>query len=144
MELWRLLKPDAAATLDWGIVFPDLLHVCQGAPCGCSYRCNADKPPPVRAGTLQRGSYGNRAADARLPCGSRRILRQIFWMVCVGRTACTYYSHTDSCAGICFGQRLAAGKNQTVADICLDGCPVCVYGASLAEDTEPLERQLFY
>lgn len=144
MELWRLPEPDAASFMDWGIVFPDLLRFCKGAPCGCSYRCNANKPPPVRAGTLRCSSFGNRTADARLPRRSRRILRQVFWMVCLGRTACACFGHTDPCAGICFGKRLAAGKNQAMADICLDGCPVCVYGSSPAGDAGAVERQLFH
>ena len=143
MELRRLPEPDAAAFMDRGIVFPDLLRFCKGAPYGCSYRCNANKPPPVRAGTLRRSSFGNRTADARLPRRSRRILWQVFWMVRMGAAACACFGHTDSCAGICFVKRLAAGKNQTMADICLDGCPVCVYGASSAGDSGTVERQFF-
>ena len=144
MELRGLPEPDAAAFMDRGIVFPDLLHFCKGLPYGCSYRCNANKPPSVRTGTVQRRPFRNCTAGARLPRGSRRILRQIFWMVCMGRTACTCYSHPAPCAGVCFGQRMAAGKNQAMADICLDGCPICMHGAPSAGSTGALERQLFY
>ena len=93
--------------------------------------------------TLRRSSYGNRTAGARLPRGSSRILRQIFWMVRMGAAACTCFGHTDPCTGICFRQRLAAGKNQTVAGICLDDSTVCVYDTSFAGGAGAMEWKLF-
>ena len=142
LEFWRLSEPHDSPALDRRAIFPDLLHLSEGAPCSHPYRCNASHPASVQGGQMRRRPDRNLPADIRHIGGSCPILWPVLQMVCLGDAGSPCADHACSFNAVRFGERLVPGTVQALAGLLLDAVSVSLQVPSPSGRPGDLERKL--
>ena len=123
LELWGLSLPDAAASVDRGAIFSDLLYLQQGPAGGGAHRGRAHAACPLYPGPVRRRVHGDGHAGAALYRGSGCVLWADVRLVRLGEPGLSRAGDPPASSGVRPGQRMAAWAAETLAAVWLDGSP---------------------